>query len=107
MSNYLIPELMFPLDQIDLYRNTDWKVVSREKGSARWVWHPLAFVRDIFRVLFLPVWLGLIVCIAVWLGALFLGYMVGGFLVFATGVLLQVLFSPLMTKSDAGSVSGG
>jgi hypothetical protein len=56
----LVPELKFPRDQ--------W-IMSKYIGN-RYVniqWHPLAAVRDIFRLVLLPVWLALAVAIVVYM----------------------------------------
>jgi hypothetical protein len=65
----LIPELKFPRDQ--------W-VMSNYIGN-RYVnirWHPLAAVRDIFRLVFLPVWLALAVVIVAYMSVMGLVFLI-------------------------------
>jgi hypothetical protein len=62
-SGYLIPELHFPIGQYKLYRARNNPFVR----SSGWKWHPLAFVRDAFRALLLPVWAVVVGVIYTWL----------------------------------------
>jgi len=83
---YLIPELWFPLDQYKLYRARE----SQFFKSAGWKWHPLAFVRDIFRALLLPLWATIILFILSWLILLSILY-----------VSFLICLSPIMSFSDS------
>lgn len=100
---YLIAELLFPLDQIDLYRNSNWRMASAAVKSTGWVWHPLAFVRDIFRAAFLPVWAVLIVCILVWSAVVFAGYIVGGTFYAVLGMVVHLVFSLADCSREGGA----
>jgi hypothetical protein len=78
LNRVVVPEIQFPAEQ--------WRM--RKYIGNRYVniqWHPLAFVRDAFRLIFIPLWLVLGVAIVAYLSALGL-----------TGAVLYVLlYMPL------------
>jgi hypothetical protein len=63
VEKLLIPEILFPRDQWIMSRYIGNKYVNIQ-------WHPLAFVRDGFRLLLLPVWVALAVVLVVYTSTL-------------------------------------
>lgn len=59
--DFLVPELQFPRHQYNLYKNRHNKFLI----ASGWRWHPLAFVRDIVRLLLLPVWAALAIALLI------------------------------------------
>ena len=50
----LVPEILFPKDQWIMFQY-------RNNRYIHYRWHPLAFIRDFFRLLLIPVWIMMII----------------------------------------------